>query len=38
LTLEEIAYRARVREAITPQLDTETAAWLAEAMRPIGKN
>jgi Xaa-Pro aminopeptidase len=39
LTREEIAwldaYHARVRETLTPLLDTETAAWLAEATRPV---
>ena len=40
LSAEEIAwldaYHARVREAIGPQLDAETAAWLTEATRPLG--
>jgi Xaa-Pro aminopeptidase len=39
LTREEIAwldaYHARVRETLTPLLDAETAAWLAEATRPV---
>ncbi|MGF1609667.1 MAG: aminopeptidase P family protein [Kiloniellales bacterium] len=30
------AYHARVRETLTPLLDAETAAWLAEATRPVG--
>ncbi|UCH75490.1 MAG: aminopeptidase P family protein [Rhodospirillales bacterium] len=29
------AYHTRVREALTPLLDKETAAWLAEATRPV---
>jgi Xaa-Pro aminopeptidase len=29
------AYHARVREALTPLLDTATAGWLAQATRPI---
>jgi Xaa-Pro aminopeptidase len=29
------AYHARVREALTPQLDAATAAWLSEVTRPI---
>jgi Xaa-Pro aminopeptidase len=29
------AYHARVRETVTPLVDNETAAWLAEATRPI---
>jgi Xaa-Pro aminopeptidase len=29
------AYHARVREAIAPRLDSATAAWLAEATRPL---
>lgn len=28
-------YHARVREAIAPRVDRETAAWLAEATRPL---
>jgi len=39
LTREEIAwldaYHARVRETLTPLLDAETAAWLAQATRPV---
>jgi len=31
------AYHARVREAITPKVDRETAAWLAEATRPLAQ-
>jgi Xaa-Pro aminopeptidase len=31
------AYHARVREALTPQVDAETARWLAEATRPIDR-
>jgi Xaa-Pro aminopeptidase len=30
------AYHARVREAIAPRVDRETAAWLADATRPLG--
>jgi Xaa-Pro aminopeptidase len=30
------AYHARVRETLTPLLDSETAAWLAQATRPVG--
>ncbi len=30
------AYHDRVREVIAPLLDDETAAWLAEATRPVG--
>ncbi len=30
------AYHARVRETLTPLVDGETAAWLAEATRPVG--
>jgi Xaa-Pro aminopeptidase len=37
---EEIAwldrYHARVRETLTPLVDTDTAQWLAEATQPIG--
>jgi Xaa-Pro aminopeptidase len=29
------AYHARVRETVTPLVDKETGAWLAEATRPI---
>jgi len=29
------AYHARVREELTPLVDAETAAWLAEVARPI---
>ncbi len=29
------AYHARVRETLTPLVDGETAAWLAEATRPL---
>jgi Xaa-Pro aminopeptidase len=29
------AYHARVREAITPKVDAETARWLGEATRPL---
>ena len=40
LTREEAAwldaYHARVREALGPLLDDATAAWLAEATRPVG--
>jgi Xaa-Pro aminopeptidase len=39
LTADEIAwldaYHARVRETITPLVDRATAAWLAEATRPL---
>ncbi|MCE9650845.1 MAG: aminopeptidase P family protein [Parvibaculum sp.] len=39
LTVEEIewlnAYHARVREALTPNLDAETATWLKDATRTI---
>jgi Xaa-Pro aminopeptidase len=39
LTPAELAwldrYHARVREAIAPKVDRETAAWLAEATRPL---
>ena len=28
-------YHARVREALTPIVDAETAAWLAAATRPL---
>jgi Xaa-Pro aminopeptidase len=39
LTAAEIAwlnaYHARVRETLTPQLETETAAWLAEATKAV---
>jgi Xaa-Pro aminopeptidase len=39
LTSEEIAwldaYHARVRDALTPALDRETANWLAKATAPI---
>ena len=31
------AYHARVREALSPLLDPETAAWLAQATAPVGK-
>ncbi len=31
------AYHARVRQALTPRVDPETAAWLAEATRPLGR-
>lgn len=30
------AYHARVRNALTPMLDAATAAWLADATRPLG--
>lgn len=30
------AYHARVRETLSPLLDKETAAWLAEVTRPLG--
>jgi Xaa-Pro aminopeptidase len=30
------AYHARVRETLTPLVDTDTARWLAAATRPIG--
>jgi Xaa-Pro aminopeptidase len=30
------AYHARVRETLMPIVDEATAAWLAEATRPIG--
>jgi Xaa-Pro aminopeptidase len=30
------AYHARVRAAIAPRLDRETAAWLTEATQPLG--
>ena len=30
------AYHAWVRETITPLVDAETAAWLAQATRPVG--
>jgi Xaa-Pro aminopeptidase len=30
------AYHARVREALTPQLDPDTARWLAEVTQPVG--
>jgi Xaa-Pro aminopeptidase len=30
------SYHARVRETLTPDLDAATAAWLAEATRPLG--
>ncbi|HEX6103602.1 MAG TPA: M24 family metallopeptidase C-terminal domain-containing protein, partial [Alphaproteobacteria bacterium] len=29
------AYHARVRVELTPLVDAETAAWLAEVTRPI---
>jgi Xaa-Pro aminopeptidase len=29
------AYHERVREALTPDLDSETAAWLAKATVPL---
>ena len=32
------AYHARVREAIAPKVDAETAAWLAEATRPLARS
>ena len=39
LSAEEIAwldaYHARVRDSLTPLVDTETAAWLEEATRPL---
>ena len=39
LSAEEIAwvnaYHARVRETLDPLVDQETAAWLAEATRPL---
>jgi Xaa-Pro aminopeptidase len=39
LTREETAwldaYHERVRETLTPLLDAETAAWLAQATRPV---
>jgi len=31
------AYHRRVRETLTPELDEETAAWLAEATKPIAR-
>jgi Xaa-Pro aminopeptidase len=31
------AYHARVHETIAPLVDRETAAWLAEATRPLGR-
>jgi len=31
------AYHARVRDAITPLVDPETAAWLVGATRPVGR-
>ena len=41
LTPEEIAwidsYHARVRETLTPQLDAETARWLAGETAPLGR-
>ena len=40
LSADEIAwldaYHARVREALAPLVDAETAAWLEEATRPLG--
>ena len=42
MTVEEIAwlddYHACVREALTPLLDAETAAWLAAVTRPISRD
>ena len=39
LSEDEIAwvddYHARVRETLSPLVDEETAAWLAEATRPL---
>jgi Xaa-Pro aminopeptidase len=39
LTAAEVAwldaYHARVREAVAPRVDASTAAWLAEATRPL---
>ncbi len=39
MTTSEIAwldaYHARVREIVAPQIDAATAAWLAEATRPV---
>ncbi|HVO14464.1 MAG TPA: aminopeptidase P family protein [Alphaproteobacteria bacterium] len=39
MTADEIGwldlYHARVREALTPLVDGETAAWLADATRPV---
>jgi Xaa-Pro aminopeptidase len=32
------AYHARVRAELLPRVDAETAAWLAQATRPIGEN
>jgi Xaa-Pro aminopeptidase len=29
------AYHARVRDALSPRVDRETAAWLADATRPL---
>ncbi|MDZ4738271.1 MAG: aminopeptidase P family protein [Rhodospirillaceae bacterium] len=41
LTVAEMAwldaYHARVREAVTPFVDAETAAWLAEATRSLAR-
>ena len=31
------AYHARVRQALTPLVDEETALWLAGATRPLGR-
>ena len=31
------AYHARVREAIAPKVDRETAAWLTQATQPLGQ-
>jgi Xaa-Pro aminopeptidase len=40
LTEEEVrwldSYHARVHEMLSPIVDLETAAWLAEATRPLG--
>jgi Xaa-Pro aminopeptidase len=40
MTADEIAwldaYHRRVRESLTPLLDAPTAAWLAQATRPVG--
>jgi len=41
LTLEETgwldAYHARVRETLSPLLDSETRLWLAAATRPLAR-
>ena len=41
LTPEEIgwldSYHARVRETLTPVVDDETALWLTEVTRPVGR-